>query len=81
MSIRYTQPCPTCGRRIQVQASLMGHSLACPHCGADFVAGGGADAVAGQPMPSAAGNAAVVDPLMARVERALARANGEQPVA
>lgn len=78
MSIRYTQPCPTCGRRIQVQASLMGHSVACPHCSAEFVAaahGEGAEYHSRRTPPD---SSAIVDPLMARVERALARASAQQ---
>ena len=37
-SVRYTQSCPTCGRRIQVRASLIGSSVACQHCNAKFIA-------------------------------------------
>ena len=36
--MRFTQPCPTCGRRVQVRASLMGCTVACQHCKAEFVA-------------------------------------------
>ncbi len=74
MPIRFTQSCPTCGRRIQVQAALLGHSVACPHCRAEFSAAdeesarGGAGA---RQQPEAS----VPDPLMVRVEKALARAN------
>ena len=73
MTIRFTQSCPTCGRRIQVQASLMGHSVACPHCHAEF-------SVADQDSEDRTGiqqQAAepIQDPLMARVEKALARAS------
>ena len=38
MSVRFTQSCPTCGRRIQVRASLMGCEVRCQHCDAVFVA-------------------------------------------
>jgi hypothetical protein len=37
-SVRFTQPCPTCGRRLEIRASLMGHTVACQHCGAHFTA-------------------------------------------
>jgi len=37
-SIRFTQPCPTCGRRVEFRASLMGRNVACQHCKAEFVA-------------------------------------------
>ena len=73
MSIRFTQSCPTCGRRIQVQASLMGHSVACPHCRAEF-------SVTDQEHADRTGTQhqtaeSIQDPLMARVEKALARAS------
>ncbi len=78
MPIRFTQPCPTCGRRIQVQASLMGHSVACPHCRAEFSADGvEAGGQVGSKHPEGHQS---VDPLMIRVEKALARASAEQPV-
>ena len=80
MSIRFTQSCPTCGRRIQVQATLLGHSVACPHCQAEFTANGDQPAVphsdSGQPAAAPA-----TDSLMARVERALAKADAAQTVA
>jgi hypothetical protein len=38
MSVRFTQSCPTCGRRIEVRASLMGCDVRCQHCDAVFVA-------------------------------------------
>ena len=73
MTIRFTQSCPTCGRRIQVQASLMGHSVACPHCQAEFSVADqeAADRIATQHQAAES----IQDPLMARVEKALARAS------
>lgn len=38
MSVRFTQSCPTCGRRVEIRASLLGSSVACQHCKAEFVA-------------------------------------------
>ena len=38
MSVRFTQSCPTCGRRLQIRASLLGCTVACQHCHAEFVA-------------------------------------------
>jgi len=38
MPIKFTQSCPTCGRRIDVRASLLGCTVACQHCGAEFTA-------------------------------------------
>ena len=71
MSLQFTQPCPTCGRRIRVQASLMGHSVACPHCNAQF----NANAVArdGRTKTNHLVDTRPHDPLMARVEKALAQ--------
>lgn len=83
MSIQFTQSCPTCGRRIQVQASLMGHSVACPHCHAQFNATGvHANEVAldGPVKANHVVDTKPVDPLMARVEKALARVSDQPTV-
>ncbi len=40
MSVRFTQSCPTCGRRVEIRASLLGSVVACQHCKAEFVAMG-----------------------------------------
>ncbi len=37
-STHFVQECPTCGRRLQVRVSLLGRSICCPHCQADFIA-------------------------------------------
>lgn len=39
MAVQFTQSCPTCGRRLQVQARLFGKRVACQHCHAEFTAG------------------------------------------
>jgi len=65
MSIRFTQSCPTCGRRIDIRATLLGCTVACQHCGAAFTASANDDAGMGR------------DPdedLLTRVEKALRRA-------
>ena len=36
--VRFTRSCPTCGRRIQIRGSLLGKTVACRHCNAEFVA-------------------------------------------
>ena len=41
MTVRYTQSCPTCGRRVEVRAYLLGRTIACQHCKAEFVAEAG----------------------------------------
>jgi len=33
----FVQPCPTCGRRLQVKVEYMGLELACQHCSAKFI--------------------------------------------
>jgi hypothetical protein len=38
MTVRFTQSCPTCGRRIQYRLSLLGQRVQCPHCQSEFVA-------------------------------------------
>ena len=39
--IRFSNSCPTCGRRIQIRSGLLGKTVACPHCQAEFVARSG----------------------------------------
>ena len=34
----FMRPCPTCGRRLEVQICYLGQSLSCPHCHSKFVA-------------------------------------------
>ena len=34
----FVQPCPTCGRQLQVRVRYLGRSVICRHCGADFEA-------------------------------------------
>lgn len=43
LSIRFTRSCPTCGRRVEIRASLLGRTVACQHCGAEFTATAGDD--------------------------------------
>jgi hypothetical protein len=37
-SIRFTKPCSTCGRNIEIPIAHLGREVACGHCGARFVA-------------------------------------------
>jgi pyruvate-formate lyase-activating enzyme len=77
MSVCFTQSCPTCGRRIQIRASLLGCTVGCQHCHAvfeaqeDFVGAASRQEAAGELHP---------DPLMERVEQALSRAKQETVV-
>ena len=75
MSVRFTQSCPTCGRRIQIAASLLGCTVACQHCEGEFVANAGSEGElsdCGEPSVHE-----VSDPLMDRVEQALERARSQ----
>ncbi|MEM6365713.1 MAG: response regulator [Planctomycetota bacterium] len=64
MSIRFHQQCPTCGRRIDVRAELLGRTVACQHCMAEFVATANDDLDMGS---------SDVDNLLARAEAMLER--------
>ena len=74
MTVRFTQSCPTCGRRIQVRAALLGRTIACQHCHAEFVA---QNDVAVDSTGDDLEQIEPLDPLMARVEEALERARVE----
>ncbi|MCA9106309.1 MAG: hypothetical protein KDA83_12830 [Planctomycetales bacterium] len=37
----YVNPCPTCGRRLEIAARHLGHPVECPHCTSRFLAGQG----------------------------------------
>ncbi len=71
MSVRFTQSCPTCGRRLQIRASLLGCTVACQHCQAEFVADSEAKTL---PESSEVKPQDSPDELMLRVELALERA-------
>ncbi|MEM6778607.1 MAG: response regulator [Planctomycetota bacterium] len=66
MTIRFHQSCPTCGRRMDIRASLMGRTVACQHCSAEFIAN---PSQGGPPQRS------VCEDLMSRAEAALQRAD------
>ena len=76
MSLRFTQSCPTCGRRIEVRASLMGCDVRCQHCDAVFVAHQDVaqEDETHRPVHSPLADEFTSDPLMDRVEQALNRA-------
>jgi len=38
MSIRFTRPCFTCGRNLEIPVVHLGREVACSHCGSRFVA-------------------------------------------
>ncbi len=67
-----TQSCPVCGRRIQINAELLGTSVACPHCNGEFTVNGG-DAFHDVASPADVAFPSEGDDLMARVESALER--------
>lgn len=37
-SVFYVQPCPACGRSLQVRVDYLGKGISCQHCEATFVA-------------------------------------------
>lgn len=65
MPIKFTQSCPTCGRRIDVRASLLGCIVACQHCSAEFTASADDEAPVGRDSG---------EDLLRRVEQALRKA-------
>ncbi|MEE2935176.1 MAG: response regulator [Planctomycetota bacterium] len=73
MSVRFTQCCPTCGRRIQIQTTLLGRTVACQHCQAEFVS----QLESEQELPPVNAQASQTesDPLMARVDALLAQSS------
>ena len=38
MATSITESCEVCGRRIEIDRSLLGQSVSCPHCQASFLA-------------------------------------------
>ncbi len=72
MSIRFTQSCPTCGRRLQIRTSLLGCTVACQHCQAEFIAESGLEQT--MPIESSESDDSS-DALMMRVEKVLQRAS------
>ncbi len=70
MSLRFTQSCPTCGRRVEVRAALLGCTVACQHCRAEFVAEPGVSIERPRGLPLQSDSS---DDLMARVEELLQR--------
>lgn len=62
----FNQPCPVCGRALQVRVQLLGRRVYCQHCGGGFIA---LDASLGRPGPEDR-----VDELLARATRALEQA-------
>jgi hypothetical protein len=78
MSVRFTQCCPTCGRRIQIQTTLLGCTVACQHCRAEFVS----QLESEQELPSVNPQASQTepDPLMARVDALLAQSSQDSAV-
>ncbi|MGB7328798.1 MAG: response regulator [Rubripirellula sp.] len=78
MPVRFTQSCPTCGRRVQIRASLIGYTVACQHCNAEFVAAASLDEGSSATDAPTATDKTSLDPLMVRVEEALQRAEKER---
>ena len=71
MTVRFTQSCPTCGRRIEIRAALIGGTVGCQHCRAEFRADMG-DERPVLPHDQECGDPS--DALMDRVEQVLQKA-------
>lgn len=68
--IRFSRSCPTCGRRIQIRSGLLGKTVACRHCKAEFVA---------MSSDETAGSSDEAQLLMERVELALLKSQSVLP--
>jgi hypothetical protein len=66
MAYRFVQPCPTCGRHLEIRVELLGKLLACQHCAAEFVA---------SDLHGHQGEAEASEVLLDRVDQALRRAD------
>lgn len=66
-SVFYVQPCPACGRNLQVRVDYLGKGIECQHCQASFVA----QQVTRTPRPSESGLALLdhADELLRAVEK------------
>lgn len=66
-SVYYVQPCPACGRTLQVRVDYLGKGVSCRHCNATFVAQQQSRA----PSPSESGVALLdrADELLRAIER------------
>lgn len=66
-SVFYVQPCPACGRSLQVRVDYLGKGISCQHCEATFVA----QQQTRTPRPSESGIALLdrADELLKAVER------------
>jgi len=66
-SVFYVQPCPACGRSLQVRVDHLGKGIACQHCQASFVA----QQPVRTPRPSESGLALLdrADELLKAIER------------
>lgn len=69
-SVFYVQPCPACGRNLQVRVDYLGKGISCQHCHASFVA----QQATRTPRPSDSGLALLdrADELLRAVEKARA---------
>lgn len=76
-SVFYVQPCPACGRSLQVRVDYLGKGITCQHCEATFVAQQQSRA----PRPSESGLALLdrADELLKAVERRKRQLAAGQP--
>ncbi len=72
MPLHFTQSCPTCGRRLEIPTRLLGQTVACQHCLAEFHSHSDDDTNPPWTDPTAA--------LLARVDAALQRSQPKASV-
>lgn len=70
--VYYHQPCPVCGRTLQIAVELLGKRVYCQHCGGGFLA---LDDALRLSDVQAAGVPGKVDELLERAAEALERAS------
>lgn len=72
--VYYHQPCPVCGRTLQIAVELLGKRVYCQHCGGGFVAMDASLMTAAAPVDQADGR---VDALLERAALALEQASAD----
>lgn len=80
MATFFVQPCPTCGRNLEIRVQYLGRKVVCQHCRAEFLAQESGTASAAGPAPAqprAGANSALLD----RADQLLALFDGAQRAA
>lgn len=83
MATFFVQPCPTCGRNLEIRVQYLGRKVVCQHCRAEFSARESLGSAPGD-ASSPESPALETSPLMARAEQLLAQfdaSGSRRPVA